>query len=540
MLRKLLIRCPDGRTKIVPLEGPRLVVGRAATAGLSFPDDADLSRQHFALEAENEEWTVRDLGSKNGTFVNSVALEAPQLLQPGDRIAAGHLAIVYAPESRQSIPGVVVFDGGATPAAATVITSLEGALSGPAPRQGTGTVLSPMRALMRFDEELSGNIPLADLFPLTLHLALEAVNARRGVLLILEDGKLAPKAFEGEHFRISTTVRDRVLQERSSILVRDALRDHAFRDRMSIVEQKVHAMMAVPLQTKDRIVGLLYVDSPIPLEFTDDDLGFLTIMANVAAMRIENARLAEIEEAERLLRRDLDQAAEIQRRTLPEKAPDLPQADLAGFNAACRTVGGDYYDFFPFPDGRVAVALGDVSGKGLPASLMMMSLQARVQVLAEEPGDLAMLMTRLNKTTCASCPANRFITFFFCVLDAATGELAFANAGHNAPVLVRASGEALLLEGGGPVLGILPWARYTEDHAHLDRGDMLVLYSDGITEAANAALEEFGEERFIELLQRNRERPAAAIVESVKEALTQFTAGAPQADDMTLVVARRI
>jgi serine phosphatase RsbU (regulator of sigma subunit) len=310
---------------------------------------------------------------------------------------------------------------------------------------------------------------------------------------------------------------------------------------MSIVEQKVHTMMAVPLQTKERIIGLIYVDSPFVLrEFTRDDLNLLSVMGHIAAIRVENARLAEIEQTERIMQRDLSQAAEIQRRMLPAQAPEVAGTDLAGFNAACRTVGGDYYDFFPYPDGRVAMALGDVSGKGLPASLMMMALHARVQVLAEEPGNLATFMTRLNKTTSAQCPSNRFITFFFCVLDTASGELTFANAGHNPPILMRASGEAQMLEGGGPVLGILPTAPYGEQRAHLDPGDMLVLYSDGVTEANNAAYDEYGEGRFIEVLKRYREAPATAIVDAVTRDLAEFAAGAPQADDITLVVAKRV
>jgi sigma-B regulation protein RsbU (phosphoserine phosphatase) len=223
---------------------------------------------------------------------------------------------------------------------------------------------------------------------------------------------------------------------------------------------------------------------------------------------------------------------------LPEKAPEVPGADLAGFNVACRTVGGDYYDFFPYADGRVGLALGDVSGKGMPASLMMMALQARVQVLAEDPGHLAAFMTRLNKATCANCPSNRFITFFFCVLDIASGTLTFANAGHNPPIVVRASGDAEMLQGGGPVLGILPAAPYSEMRISLNQGDMLVLYSDGVTEATNAGLEEYGEEHFIEVLKQHRTEPASAIVEAVTKSLTEFAAGAPQADDITLVVAK--
>ena len=398
-----------------------------------------------------------------------------------------------------------------------------------------------MQALIRAGQVLAENRPVDELFQAMLDLAIEAVNAQRGVLLILEGDQLLPRAHKGEGFRISTAVRDRVLKEKSSILVRDAQMDDAFKGRMSIVEQKVHTMMAVPLQTGDRIMGLIYVDSPFVLrEFTKDDLSLLTVMANLAAFKIVSARLAEVEEVERLMQRDLGQAAEIQKRVLPDCAPQAAHIDLAGFNAACRTVGGDYYDFFAYPDGRVALALGDVSGKGMPASLMMMALQARVQVLAEDPKGLAAFMTRLNKATCAKCPSNRFITFFFCVLDPATGELAFANAGHNPPVVMRASGESEMLEGGGPVLGILPIAPYGEMRMQLGTGDLLAIYSDGVTEANNPNYDEFGEERLTEVLRQHREEPAVAIVNAVMKAVTEFAAGAAQADDITLVIAKRV
>ena len=544
MSRELVVQGPDGQKKSIPLTGARLSIGRSSAAELCFPEDAGLSRQHFAFEPEGDDWTVQDLGSKNGTFVNNIPLKARLILKPGDRVTAGHLVIVFAPEEAGTSSGVVVFEGETTsPTTSTVVTSLAGALSNQtmAIERGGPKASAPMQALIRAGQELSENRPLHELFPVILDLAIQAVNAQRGVLMILEGGELVPCAHKGEGFRISTAVRDRVLNERSSILVRDAQLDDAFKGRMSIVEQKVHTMMAAPLQTKDRIVGLIYLDSPFVLrEFTKDDLSLLTVMANIAAIRIENARLAEVEQAERIMARDLSQAAEIQGRMLPEKAPVVPGADLAGFNMACRTVGGDYYDFFTYPDGRVALALGDVSGKGMPASLMMMALQARVHVLAEDPSDLAHFMTRINKTTCATCPSNRFITFFFSVLNAVTGDLAYANAGHNPPILMRANGDAEMLEGGGPVLGILSIAPYSEMHAQLDHGDMLVLYSDGVTEANNPAFDEFDEERFIEVLKAHRTLPAAEIVQAVIKAVTEFAAGAPQADDITLLVAKRL
>jgi serine phosphatase RsbU (regulator of sigma subunit) len=513
---------------------------------LCFPDDAGLSRQHVVLERDGDDWMVQDLGSKNGTLVNNIPLRAKLKLKPGDRITAGHLAIVFDYKGAAAAPaeGVVVFESGEPdpPSTSTIFTSLEGALSSQTIVEGPGQHgAKQVQALIRAGQELAGRGTLADLFPLILDLAIEGVGAQRGVVMILEGERLEVKANKGEGFRISSAVRDRVINEKASVLVRDAQLDAAFRERMSIVEQKVRTLMAVPLQTDNRTIGLIYVDSPNMFRaFTKDDLSLLTVMANVAAIRIEHARLSEVEEMERRMARELDQAAEIQRSFLPRTAPQVAGADLAGYNAACRTVGGDYYDFFTYPNGRVAMVLGDVSGKGMPASLMMMGLQARVQVLADEPQNLSAVINRLNKITCQNCPSNRFITFFICVLDAATGELVFCNAGHNPPVIVRANGAVESLDGGGPPLGILSVVNYAEYRAKLEPGDVLAIYSDGVTEASNAKDEEFGDEQFAEVLKANRQKSAPDIVGAVTQALTEFTAGSPPADDITLIVARRV
>ncbi len=546
MQREIVIQCPDGQIKNVPLRGDRFTVGRSSAAELCFPDDAGLSRQHMVLDRDGDDWTVQDLGSKNGTLVNNIPLRAKLKLKPGDRITAGHLAIVFDDKGDGARPkeGVVVFETGEAdpPSTSTIFTSLEGALSSQTIVDRPGQQgAKQVQALIRAGQELAGRGTLADLFPLILDLAIEGVGAQRGVLMILEGERLEVKANKGEGFRISSAVRDRVINEKASMLIRDAQLDEAFRERMSIVEQKVRTLMAVPLQTEKRTIGLIYVDSPNMFRaFTKDDLSLLTVMANVAAIRIEHARLSEVEEMERRMARELDQAAEIQRSFLPASAPQVPGADLAGYNAACRTVGGDYYDFFTYPNGRVAMVLGDVSGKGMPASLMMMGLQARVQVLADEPENLAAFMNRVNKITCKNCPANRFITFFFCVLDPATGELGYCSAGHNPPVIVRAQGGVEYLDGGGPPLGILAMVTYSEYHAKLEPGDVLAIYSDGVTEATNAKDDEFGDERFAAVLTENRTKGAPEIVAAVNQALTEFAAGSPQADDITLMVARRV
>src|SRR5947208_4912424 len=209
MPHELLIQCPDGQMKNVPLTGGRLAIGRSSAAELCFPEDAGLSRQHFAFEPEGEDWTVQDLGSKNGTFVNSIPLKARLILRPGDRITAGHLVIVYAPDDAAAAPGVVVFEGDSTsPTTSTVVTSLEGALSNQtmAIERGGAKASAPLQALLKFGEELSQYPSLEDMLPATLELAIQAVNAQRGVLMLLENGQLVAKAHKGDGFRISTMV----------------------------------------------------------------------------------------------------------------------------------------------------------------------------------------------------------------------------------------------------------------------------------------------------------------------------------------------
>jgi sigma-B regulation protein RsbU (phosphoserine phosphatase) len=545
--RELVIRNIDGKTVTIPLDRDRITLGRSSGNELSYPDDAGLSRQHMALTRVAGAWQVEDLGSKNGTVVNGNRIENAVPFLPGDRISAGHLTIEFAGAAEPEAANTVVFVEHAetfSTTSTTVVASLDAVLSPPVEDLDKTYVMqgSPqMRALIRAGRELAGHRPLDELFEVIMDLSVEAVSAGRGVLMTLEGDQLQVRAARGDRFKISTTVRDRVIQEKTSLLVRDAQLDQTFKEQKSIVEQKVRSMMAVPLQTNDRVIGLIYVDSPhLIREFSREDLNLLTVMANVAAIRIEHSRLNEIEEAERAMAKEMEQAALIQNGLLPSQSPKIEGLDMAGKTVPCRTVGGDYYDYLTFPDGRVGMLVGDVAGKGMPASLLMSSLQARVHVLFEEGDGLAHKIGRLNKAVCAKCPDNRFITFFMTVVDPATGELVYTNAGHNPPLLVRASSGFETLPGGGVILGILPMATYQEMRTSMGRGDALVLYSDGVTEAADPQGNDFGEERLGELVASMLERPASEIVDAIHGAVAAFTQGAAAADDITVVVARRV
>src|SRR5579871_4800286 len=233
--RELTIQSSDGSTRSVPLVENRYSLGRAASNELCYADDSGLSRQHLSIERDGSRWVLRDLGSKNGTFVNGNRLKEPHVIGVGDRITAGHLLLQFG-EKSSPLDYTVVFVESA-PAlipSTTVGTSLEGLLTDEKEIQGGGH----MHALINAGRELAGHKPLNELFELIMNLSIKAVRATRGVLMTLEGEELCVRAATGEGFRISSTVRDSVIKERRSLLVRDARLDQAFADRMSIVQQQ--------------------------------------------------------------------------------------------------------------------------------------------------------------------------------------------------------------------------------------------------------------------------------------------------------------
>jgi phosphoserine phosphatase RsbU/P len=545
---ELLISGPEGLSNTVELRKTSLSIGRSADNDLAFPEDPWLSRYHLSFERYQNGWFVKDCDSRNGTVVNAATLKGPHRLQPGDRIYAGHLTIQVqdrAADGKKQIISFVPQTDEKSTGEATIVTSLERVLrkTGKSDQQLAGTSLSTartVRALIRAGQELAGHQPLQELFPSILNLALSAVEAKRGVILTFENGDLTVRASQGEGFSISTAVRDRVIREKCSLVISDAQLDDALKQQKSIVLHRVRSMMAVPLQTRDSVIGLIYVDNGAVLRpFSQEDLELLTVMANVAAIRIDHARLAIVEQTEKLMELELAQASEIQQNLLPPEAPSFPGYDLAGYNLPCRTVGGDYYDFLPYKDGRLGLVVGDVSGKGLPAALLMSSLQARVQMLAETAPDPASAVTALNRNLAHRAHLGKFITFFYAVLDTATGNLQYSNAGHNRPILLRADGRIEELSRSDIVMGILESVQYQLGEATLEPGDMLALFSDGVTEASSAEDEEFGDKGLARFLEAHKETPCAEILNELVGHVRDWCGTASFADDFTIVLLRR-
>jgi serine phosphatase RsbU (regulator of sigma subunit) len=544
---ELMIQLPDGAARTYRLGNASISLGRAPTNDLSFPEDSILSRNHLRFERDAGCWWAVDLGSKNGTLLNGGKLTGRQMLRPGDVISAGRLAIQCQAAASASSQPAVFYESAEDTAStgATVVIRLNQAFG-----SKPGTVESALdpasaagrrrtEALIRAGRELVSHRPLGELFQVILQLATETVGARRGLLITVEDGQLCVRAQQGEGFRISTAVRDKVLNERASLLVQDAGLDELLRSSKTIVEQRVRSLMAVPLQTDEAVIGLIYVDTMEILHpFVQEDLSLLTVLANTAAIRIEHARLAEVEQAERLMAKEIEQAAEIQRNLLPASAPEVPGLDIAGHSVPCRAVGGDYFDYLTLPDGRTGLLVADVAGKGMPASLLMASVHSRVRILAELESDPGEFLSRLNRSIYPDFPRNRFITLFLAAYEEESGELSYACAGHNPPFVLRAGGTRESLDGGGPPVGMFRIS-YQSHRLSLDVGDTLVIYSDGVPEGHNAQDEEFGEERLIEAILSREDSTAASAVSAVRTAMADFVLDRPASDDITLLVAHR-
>jgi sigma-B regulation protein RsbU (phosphoserine phosphatase) len=303
----------------------------------------------------------------------------------------------------------------------------------------------------------------------------------------------------------------------------------------------LNAELLVPLPGRNRLMGIMCL-GPKKSEaaWSRTDLQVLQTVARQTGLALEVSELAHSLAAEAAQRervnREMEIAREVQERLFPQFMPDIPGGSVAGGCRAALGVGGDYYDVFPLEDGRVGLAIGDVSGKGISAALLMASLRASLRgVTLDNPRDFANLMHKVNRLVYEASASNRYATFFFAAFDPKTRRLECVNAGHNPPVVLR-NGEVIRLEADGPVVGLLPFAPYTEQEMMLEPGDLLILYTDGISEAMTHADEEWGEERMIASAIAVRDKPATEILRVMLADADKFTAGAPQHDDMTILV----
>ena len=318
-------------------------------------------------------------------------------------------------------------------------------------------------------------------------------------------------------------------------------------ERLSL--EDLEPAFLLPLTFHPELLGTMSPGAQPPEgPMSDADIHLIRSVAAQTGLALENSHLmvqiaAEIAQREKQ-KRELEIAREVQQRLFPQDHPSVPGLEYAGACRPALEVGGDYYDFIKVSERDLGIAIGDVSGKGIPASLLMATLRAylRGQTAGQEH-NLPSLMAKLNRFVYESSSSSRYATFFYSQYDAAMRLLTYVNGGHNKPMLFRAEAadeEPIRLDAGGTVVGLLPECRYVQGQVELRPGDLLVAFTDGVNEAQNAADEEWGEGRLIEAVRSHRGLSAGALIERIMESADTFVAGAPQYDDMTIVVVRAV
>jgi serine phosphatase RsbU (regulator of sigma subunit) len=296
--------------------------------------------------------------------------------------------------------------------------------------------------------------------------------------------------------------------------------------------------MAVPIVSQNRTMGVFSLESDEPNAYDHDDLELLEAFASLAAISLERARQHEEILEKRRLEEELSIAKRIQKTFLPQKRPQLPGFDISGINIPSEEVGGDYYDFIPITESQIGIVIADVSGKGIPAALIMASVRAGLIAEIRNNYAIRSIMVKVNNLLFESTASDIFVTAVYGVLDPKNRIFTFSNAGHNAPILRRADGEMKYLTEGGMALGMFENSKYEERPLGVDPGEIIVFYTDGVTEAKNDKQEEFGTRRLKQVMDDSHHLGARQIRENIYEAVKEFTGLSHQEDDLTMIVVK--
>jgi len=557
---------PDGSRRFVRIAQSPLLIGRGAETGNHIQlSDRRVSRQCAAVVYEGGRFYLEDRGQRRGLFVNGEKIESRQL-EAGDVISFGledSYEIVFRPTGEEeSLPNL--------------LSRIESITTADSPAGG----LRKLNLLLEATALLHSQLPLDSVLGTMLDHTIDVTDADRGALLVPDVSgtlqvQLARRAggrrLQPESITPSLTVVHMALSRQSAIITEDvALADADLQAARSVVAQQLRAVVVIPLYSnprassaesaiadrvdparsgvansvdrskvtanKNTFLGVLYLDSRRPAAFSKLDRQILDALAFEAASVLDNARLVERERERQRLEQEFSIARDIQQAMLPHGFRDFPHLRVRGCNFPCHTVGGDYFDVFPLSEDRTAFLIADVSGKGLGAALLTTMLQGALSGMTFG-SDPARVIQHVNRFLCEHAEVGRYATMFFGILDR-EGRLEFINAGHPSPILLRKGvAEAPFTEGSYPV-GLVPDAQYVCARVKLEPGDTLVLFSDGVTEAMDPDEQLYGATRLREALCGKISEPLEQIQKCILESVENFTRGARQADDLTMLLVR--
>lgn len=542
---RLVVVEPNGIRRDVVIATFPFRIGRQAGNELTLRDSR-VSRQQAQILTDDGKLVLEDMGSSHGTFVNGEKILRHEL-KPSDKIDFG------VPDSYQ----LTYVGEGAT------IEELVERIEAPAPSAAGPRELHHLGVLLEVARTLGSGLSLEDVLTVVLDAAIAVTRTERGVLLLKNPaGELetivARNAQRGtlrpEDVQVSQGVVKRVATSRRELIVGEdgisgASPTRAAMPDSSIVRMDLHTVVAIPIDKlpviealdatiaarQTELLGVLYLDSHAPSSsFSALDREVLRTLAREAATVVENARLFSAARAKARLDHEIEIASQIQQRLLPKSLPNLPYLAVAGSTLACLSVGGDCFDVIELGGGRHGFFVGDVSGKGISAALLATLLQGIFFTTASMDIALPNVFSRVNQYLCERSGDDRYATVFYGVLDQ-SGRFEYVNAGHVPPLIRRRSGAVEGLASANLPVGMFAEAEYASASATLEEGDFLVIYSDGVSEAANVHSELFEEVRLRRLLEEFKGRTVEELAETIREGVKAFTAGAPQSDDITML-----
>jgi len=550
------------------LTADRTILGRHPNCHIILQSGV-VSRHHAQVLESHGTFYVEDLRSRNGTFVNERKIDGRTELTDGDTIRLCDIVLQFIlyPSTAEPIPiqPRVNFDTTSVEAMQSgilehsqlfsvedVADSFEHAtsirkLSPTSHRKSTIDPAVKLKAILEFTQALGRDLQIESVLPKMLSTLFNIFpQAEQGFVLLKdpETGKLRVKASRtrgdrpAETVAVSMTVVRHALQTRESILSRNVSDDSRFKKSTALSRMHISSIMCVPMvNQEDEGVGVIQiVTRDDEHAFSEEDLDLLASLATQATMAVENARLHEEHVRRRELERDMEFATQVQLGFLPKSRPNLPHYSFGDYYEAALSVGGDYFDYVSLPDGRLALAIGDVAGKGMPAALLMARLYSstRYQLLTKPTVESA--VSGLNEEIASGGLGHRFITFLAMLLDPEQNTLTIANAGHLPPLLRKKDGEIRVLakETSSLPLGIMPELTYGSTTIDIAAGDTILAFTDGVTEAMNEDREIYGSERLTRLLSK-LDLPVGEIISQIVENVETFTGDATLRDDTCII-----
>jgi len=539
------------------LKEEKISLGRSGDNDIPIQDPFS-SGNHALIYPKDSRYMVRDNNSKNGTFLNGKRVQKETELNKGDEILIGSTRIVF---DKELSTNVEMTDAGPSSANINTIMHLKEILKKPeisttiraaAKDLDLDRIKTEHRSFSVISEvskALVLHMPLNELLDHVMDLIGENLPMDRGILMLKEGNpaQLIPKVIrinnkrlKDQRILVSQSIVNMVMNKHSSVLISDVQADPRLKSRDSIIKMNIHSAVCVPLWDNKEIIGIIYSDRiSLMKPFTDEDLKLLTLLGNLAAVKIENSKSIEMSIEKEKMEKELSLAAGIQTDFLPKATPEFKGFDISGYMTPCYQVGGDYYDYMPIGSDLLGITIADVSGKGVSASLLMASLRASLHSEVHLHYDMEKMTANLNDFIHKSSPINSFITFFFCELNMKSGKLKFINAGHNPPIVLDKKGKINRLESCGLCLGMFPDVEYKAQTVVLHPGDITLLFTDGITESRNKENKEFEEEKLVKFLKKKSKLPAPELIKEIQKEVETFTADTDQMDDQTVVVIKK-